>query len=327
MRKLLSVAAFAAVTALALPAAAQSYNLTLAGASPGGLWSLLGAGIDGAVKQAYPGSTVTYQTSGGGFANIAVLQRDEAELGIVHDAELLVAKNGGEPFSEPIEDMRVISYLYTWAPMHFLIRKDFAEEHGIESFSDLAEKQAPARIAINKQGNIAAPVAVNMLSHLGITEEQLEDWGGDLIYAASGEQTNLMQDRRVDVILNSLFVNHRSINQAAEAVDLLLLPVSAEVTEATNADMGTQTFTIPGGSYGFQPDDVVMPSLGAALVVRADMSEEDAYNLTKALFENYEALANVHKAMNALTPEIMASQKVVPYHDGAKKYLEEAGLM
>lgn len=221
----------------------------------------------------------------------------------------------------------MLGYLYTWAPMHVLIRKDFAEEHGIESFSDLADKQAPARIALNKQGNIAAPVGVDMLSHIGITEEVLEGWGGDLIFAASGEQSTLMQDRRIDVILNSLFINHRSIRQAAEAVDLLLLPVSEEVTAATNADMGTQSFTIPGGSYDFQPADVVTPSLGAALVVRADMSDEDAYNITKALFENYEVLANVHKAMNALTPEIMAQQKVVPYHDGAQKYLKEAGLM
>ena len=327
MRKFLSAIAFATAAALALPAAAQTYNYTLSGASPGGLWSLLGAGIDSAIKKAYPGSTVTYQTSGGGFANVAVLQRDEAEMGIIHDAELLVAKKGGEPFGEPVENLRVLSYLYTWAPMQAFVRKEFAEEHGIETFADLAAKQAPARIAINKQGNIASNVAIDMLASISIDEDQLEEWGGDLIFAASGEQANLMQDRRIDVILNSLFVNHRSIRQAAEAVDLLLLPVSDEVIEATNTNMGTQTFTIPGGAYDFQPNDIKSPSLGAALVVREDMSDEDAYNLTKALFENYEALAGVHKAMSALTPEIMASQKAIPYHDGAKKYLEEAGLM
>ena len=327
MRKLLGIATVAAGMALALPAAAQTYNYTLTGASPGGLWSLLGAGIDSALKEAYPGSTVTYQTSGGGFANVAVLQRDEAEMGIIHDAELLVAKKGGDPFSEPVENLRVISYLYTWAPMQALIRADFAEEHGIESFADLAAKQAPARIAINKQGNIASNVAIDMLSSIGIDDAQLDEWGGDLIFAASGEQSSLMQDRRIDVILNSLFVNHSSIRQAAEAVDLKLLPVSDEVLEATNTNMGTQAYTIAGGSYDFQPNDVTTPSLGAALVVREDMSEEDAYNITKALFENYEALAGVHKAMGALTPEIMASQKAIPYHDGAKRYLEEAGLM
>jgi TRAP-type uncharacterized transport system substrate-binding protein len=52
-----------------------AYNLTLCGASPGGLWSMLGAGVDAAVKESHPGSIVTYQTSGGGFANVGLLQQ------------------------------------------------------------------------------------------------------------------------------------------------------------------------------------------------------------------------------------------------------------
>ena len=47
----------------------------MCGASPGGLWSLLGAGVDQAMKAAYPGSVVTYQTSGGGFANVGLLSQ------------------------------------------------------------------------------------------------------------------------------------------------------------------------------------------------------------------------------------------------------------
>ena len=76
MKKLFA-SAVTGVAALLLVAStgaqAQTYNLTLCGASPGGLWSLLGAGIDAAVKKSYPGSTVTYQTSGGGLANVALL--------------------------------------------------------------------------------------------------------------------------------------------------------------------------------------------------------------------------------------------------------------
>lgn len=56
------------------------------------------------------------------------------------------------------------------------------------------------------------------------------------------------------------------------------------------------------------------------------MDDETAYNLTKAIFENYEQVAGVHPAMKALTPEVMASVDVVPYHPGALKYLKEAGL-
>ena len=63
------IVTLAALATLASFAEAQPpYNLTLSGASPGGLWSLLGAGVHASVAAAYPGSAVTYQTSGGGLA-------------------------------------------------------------------------------------------------------------------------------------------------------------------------------------------------------------------------------------------------------------------
>ena len=327
MRKFAIAATVAVLGLMAPPASAESYNLTVAGASPGGLWSLLGAGLDAAVKAAHPGSTVTYQTSGGGLANVAVLQRKDADMGIVHDAELQVAKQGSAPFSEPVEDLRVLSYLYTWAPMQPVIRADFAKEHGIDTFADLAARQVPVRVAINKRGNIASEVALAMLEAIGAGPDEIEAWGGDVIYAASGEQATLMQDRRVDMTLNSIFVRHRSIMQQADAIDLKLLPIAPETQTAVNERTGTGDFVIPGGSYDWAPDDTPTVTLGAALVVRADMDEQTAYNLTKALFENHDRIAGVHKAMNALTPEIMAAQTVVPYHAGARRYLSEAGLM
>src|SRR5690606_15995454 len=116
MRMLLKGLVGAAVLA-ASPVSAQTYNLTLCGASPGGLWSLLGAGIDAAVKASFPGSTVTYQTSGGGLANVGLLDQGNCDLAIIHDAEVKAALNGLEPFQAPIDSMRTVAQLYTWAPM------------------------------------------------------------------------------------------------------------------------------------------------------------------------------------------------------------------
>ena len=92
MKKLMSIVALsAALMALSGPGYAKVYTLTLCGASPGGLWSLLGAGVDAAMKAAYPGSTVTYQTSGGGFANVGLLRQKKCDLAIVHDVEAKLA--------------------------------------------------------------------------------------------------------------------------------------------------------------------------------------------------------------------------------------------
>lgn len=310
------------------PAAAdEEYNLTVAGASPGGLWSMLGAGLDSALKEAYPGSTVTYQTSGGGIANVAALQRDDADLAIIEDAVLQLAIDGAEPFREPAgDDIRVLTNLYTWAPMQPIIREDFAEKHGIETFSDIADLEAPITIAINKRGNIASSVAEAMLDSIGASSQKIEGWGGDVIYAASSEQADLIKNRRVDMILNSLFVGHSSIQELASSVDVKLLPVSDESVQEVAQKTGTQAFTIPDDAYEWAPHETETVSISAALAVRADMDEETAYNLTKAFFENHEKIAGVHPAMKRLDTEVMAGIDVIDYHEGAERYLEEAGL-
>lgn len=305
---------------------AEAYEMTIAGASPGGLWSLLGAGVDTSVRTAYPGSKITYQTSGGGIANVGQLDRNQADLALIHDAELLLAKKGEPPFQKPIDSIRVLTYMYTWAPMQALVRKNFAEKYGINTFEDIAKVKPPITIAINKRGNIASNVAVEMLTAIGVTEKDIESWGGKVIYAASAEQVGLITDRRADLMINSLFVRHSSIQQVANSVDVTLLSMDSSTVETVNKASGTISFVIPEGTYEWSPAKVNTPSLGATLAVRADMDDEKAYNLTKAIFENYEKIAGVHPAMKALNPEVMASVNVVPYHPGALKYLKEAGL-
>jgi uncharacterized protein len=320
-------AVLAYVLVAAAPAYAQTYNLTLTGASPGGLWSLLGAGVDGAVRAAYPGSVVTYQTSGGGLANISIVDHGEADMGIAHAQELKMALNGVEPFKAPIKSMRAIAYLYTWAPMHLIVAKDFADKYGLKSLADIKAKKAPARIAINKRGNIAGDVAVAMLEAAGITEKDLESWGGKLVYAASSEQSDLLLNRRIDMVDNSLFVRHSSLRKIDESLDVIMLSVPKDVADAVNASMGTEPFTIPANSYKNQKEPVDTITLSAGLVVNASMSDEEAYNLTKALYENVDKIQAVHGSMKALTPQLMASMTAVPYHPGAVRYLKEAGLL
>ena len=80
MRKTLFAVA-AGVAAMATPLAAQPYNLTIAGYSPGGLISTIGAGMDAALAAAYPGSTVTYQTGSGGLANAMLVEQKKVPIG------------------------------------------------------------------------------------------------------------------------------------------------------------------------------------------------------------------------------------------------------
>lgn len=305
-----------------------TYNMTLGGASPGGLWSMLGAGTDRAVATSYPGSHVTYQTSGGGLANIMLVKKGDVELGIAHDAELTIAWNGERPYPSPIQDIRVMALMYNWAPMQMIVTKSFADEYGIKTFEDIAEKKPPLRVALNKRGNITERVAVKMFNAIGVTADDIESWGGDVVYAGSSEQGDLMRNNRIDMLANGVFIRSSFILQTADAVDVVLLPVSESVIKKVGHEMGIQPFTIKADSYSWQPEAIPTVGLSAAIIASKDLDEQTAYNLTKSLVENIDKLQGVHNAMKALTSEMMAGYAGgTPYHDGAVRYYKEAGLM
>lgn len=319
--------ALAAGAALAMPGAARAdYNLTLCGASPGGLWSLLGAGIDGALKQAMPGSTVTYQTSGGGFANVVQLDQGKCDLAIIHDAEAIAAIKGEEPFQAPVKSMKTVAVLYTWAPEQFIVNRSFAEEHGIETMEDIAAKQVPINILLNRRGNVVSAIGESMLEAAGASIENIESWGGSVTFAASKEQGEMMRDRRADALLNSLFVNHQSIQQLASAIDVVLVPITDATAQKVMEEWSIDRFTIPASAYEWNAEDTLTVTVAAQLFAREDADPQMVEDLTTALVEHADALQGVHKAMQPLDPELMASAKAVPYHPAAAAVYKTKGL-
>ncbi len=319
--------AFFALSVSALPVQAQTYQLTMAGASPGGLWSLLGVGVDRAMKAAYPGSTVTYQTSGGGIANVQLLDQKKVPLGVVHNVELRMAQNGDEPFRAPVKDLRVIAYLYNWAPFQLILTKEFADRHGIRRFEDIAAKKPPLRVAFNRRGNIGYMVVDRMLQSIGVSQSDIQKWGGAVVLAASEEQADLIRDRRIDGIFNTLFVGQRSLIEVGQAIPVVMLPINEQTIKNVAASTGTDPFVIPANSYAWQPDATPTLSVGAMLVAHSSMSDQDAYNIAKALVEHVGEVQSVHPSMRALTPQFMTQQSVAPFHPGAEKYFKEKGLM
>ncbi len=136
----------------------QSRNITLCGASPSGLWSLLGTGLDAAMKASYPDANITYQTSGGGFTNVRGLDEGCCEIALIHDAEANIAVNGQAPFSKRHENLRTIAALYNWAPLQLIVNRGFAEEYQLTSLEDIISKKVPIRILLNRRGNISSQV-------------------------------------------------------------------------------------------------------------------------------------------------------------------------
>ena len=118
--------------------------------------------------------------------------------------------------------------------------------------------------------------------------------------------------------------------------------ISTNVTElaqfaAENAEAQTIEVTADGQWMSIAPAWVeVKPNVGyagtttvtvkATLIVSASASEDDVYKITKAIFDNIDAIKATHAKGAELSLENATSGMTAPFHKGAAKYFAEKGI-
>lgn len=321
----------AGMVALSAPASAQPYNLTIAGYSPGGLVSTVGAGLDKALAAAYPGSTLTYQTSSGGLANALALEQKKVPLGFISDTELNVAVNGRPPFKTALKDLRILFHPYSPASRfqatHVLVNKSWADKHGIKTVADIAQKKPPIRIAFNRPGNLDGDISIALMAAEGITQDNIKAWGGQVVRAASQEMTSLMLDRRLDGVSFGISINHPRIQEMANGLELVMLPISDAAVQKVTKELGGKACAIKASEYKFLASDTSSACVGMSVVVRGDMDATLAYNITKGVIENVDHYRAAHRLLKAaVTLQSLTEAGQAPFHPGAEKYMREKGL-
>lgn len=316
---------------LAGPASAQKYNLTVAGYSPGGLVSTVGAGLDAALNAAYPGSTVTYQTSSGGLANAMLLEQGKVPIAFIADTELAVAVKGKPPIDRPLTDLRQLFRAYApssrFQATQVLANKNWADKHGITSLADIAKKKPAMRVAVNRPGNLDGDVALAALAAVGVSQKDIRTWGGQVVRAASREMTSLMLDRRIDVVVFGISYNHPRVREMANGVDLIMLPMEEATAKKVADELGAEPCAFKGSEYKFLAADSASICVGMAVVARADMDDQTAYNITKGVVEQVDKFKAAHRLLKkVVTPQTLAEAGQAPFHPGASKVFREKGL-
>jgi TRAP transporter TAXI family solute receptor len=81
---------------------------------------------------------------------------------------------------------------------------------------------------------------------------------------------------------------------------------------------------IPAGTYAGQTSDVQTTSLPVVAFTTTDMSDDVAYTLTKAYWENKKSLGAAAKWWDGVSLD-MLSNILTEIHPGAKRYYKEVG--
>ncbi len=91
------------------------------------------------------------------------------------------------------------------------------------------------------------------------------------------------------------------------------------------ADNGGSAPAQTGSDGGVQATETNTVAVGAVVIARDDVPEEDIYAFVSTIFENTDAITEQHAKGGELDLDFAASVTSVPYHPGAARYFSEKG--
>lgn len=292
---------------------AKSSKMTMGTGGTTGTYYAFG-GVLGQYIKNNAGIDVTVVSTDGSKANIQGIDAGDYQLGTVQSDVMAYAWNGTNSFAEDgaVDSFRVIGGLYAEAVQ--LITMD----PQIKSVSDLKGKS----VSIGAPGSGVYFNAIDVLAAAGMTEQ-------DIIaqYQSFGDSTEALKDGKIDAAFIVAGAPTPAITELATTNSAYLVPIDGEIADAIMADCPYYTvYTIPAGTYPGQDSDVQTVTVKATLIVSADADEDAVYELTKAVFDNAEAIAAENSKGAELTLENATTGMTAPFHAGAAKYFSENGI-
>ena len=314
MKKILAaVLAVMLVFALCACGGAGGTKMTMGTGGTSGTYYAYG-GILGQYITNNAGVQTTVVSTDGSKANIQGIQAGNYQLGTVQSDVLAYAWEGTRSFEEDgkVDSFRVIGGLYAEAVQ--LVTMDPA----IKSVADLKGKS----VSIGAPNSGVYFNAIDILGAAGLTEADI-----NAQYQSFADSADALKDGKIDAAFIVAGAPTPAITELCTTNDAYLVPIDGEVADKLMASSPFYTvYEIPANTYEGQTEAVKTVTVKATLIVSADASEEDVYNITAAIFNNIEAITGEHAKGAELSIENATSGMTAPFHAGAAKYFAEKGV-
>jgi TRAP transporter TAXI family solute receptor len=312
--RFLAAAAFGLAALAAAPVSAQQFVNILTGGQSG-VYYPLGVALSQIYGKAIPNVKSTAQVTKASAENLNLLQAGRGEVAFTLGDALSDAWKGDEEagFKTPLKKLRGLSATY-----NNYIQIVASADSGIKTLADLKGKRVSVGAA--KSGtelNARAIFKAAGLSYKDLSKVE---------YLPFGESVELIKNRQLDATLQSAGLGVASIRDLATSVKIVVVAIPPEVV-AKVGDPAYQPAVIPANTYEGQTADVATAAIPNFLVTQADVSNDLAYQMAKALYENLDTLYAAHNAAKAIKRENAVKGMPVPLHPGAERYYKEVGVI
>lgn len=293
-------------------AACGSTQLSMLTGGTGGTYYPLGGEIAGIISDETD-LDVTPSSSSASADNIAALQENEADIAFTQTDVMANAVEGTNSFEgNLVDNVLAIGSLYPET-----IQIVTTANSGITSVEDLAGK----RVSVGAPGSGTYVNAQQILEIHGLDiEADIEPQSLDF-----DESTDGLQDGNIDAAFITAGTPTGSVEGLAATTDITIVPIAQDKIDALVADYPYYAAdTIPAGTYGLE-SEVTTVAVLAMLAVTDSLSEDEVYEMTKAIYENADKIT--HAKGSLITKESALDGIGIDFHPGAEKYFKEEGLL
>ena len=312
MKKIIAFALLL-VMLLTLASCGNTTTMTMGTGGPAGTYYGYGGILGSQIKDA-SGITVNVVSTDGSKANILGIDAGNYQLGTVQSDVMAYAWEGSRSFEKEgaLDSFRVIGGLYAEAVQLVTMNPD------IKTVADLAGK----KVSIGAAGSGVYFNAIDVLTAAGLTEADIVPQ-----YQSFADSADALKDGKIDAAFIVAGPPTPAITELFTTNTAYLVPIDGEVAEKLLKDCPYYTVhAIPANTYNGQTEEVKTVTVKATLIVSASASEDEVYEITKAIFENIDAIKAAHAKGEELSIENATSGMTVPFHAGAAKYFAEKGV-
>ena len=258
--------------------------------------------------------SINVVSTGGTAANIAGIDTGMYDLATVQSDVSTYAFQGTNSFAEngAITSFSVLGALY--AETVQIVTCDAS----LTSIADLKGKSVCV-------GDIGSGTYFNTIDVLSAYDMTIDDITP--IYQSFGDSTESIKDGKIDAAFICAGAPTTAITDLSTAKQVYLISIDDEhMAKLLDACPWYASLTIPSGTYAGFDKDAVTITVKATLVAKADLDPDIAYAIVSTIFENADAIAELHGKGAELNVEFATDGIAVPFNAGAAKYYSEKGI-
>jgi TRAP transporter TAXI family solute receptor len=285
-------------------------RLSIATGGSGGVYQVYGGGLADLMSDELPDSPTTAETTSASVDNLLLVADGESDVAFTLADTAIDAVEGHAGFDHALP-LRALGTLYPNITQ-VVVKAD----SGIESIEDMRGKT----VSVGSPNSGTEVIALRLLEAAGLDPEREISKRG----LGVGESVQAVRDGSIDAFFWSGGVPTAAVTDLATTDEIRLLALDQYLPKMRERwGEAYQEAEVEDGEYtGVGATKTIgVPNL---LVVRADMSDEMAHDITAVLFDGKPKLAEIHKAAESL--ELDSAQEIVTpveLHPGAERYYQE----